>query len=142
MKDELFFDTNILCYAYDATEPSKRKVCGKLVEQGLRGEIKGAVSNQVLVELFNAYTRKLGVPTDQTNIIVKSLILSKYWRKIDYNHKTVDKALDNSELFRAPFLDVLITETMKENGITEIVTENEKDFGRIPGIKVTNPFKS
>lgn len=142
MKDELFFDTNILCYAYDATEPSKRKVCGKLVEQGLRGEIKGAVSNQVLVELFNACTRKLGVPTDQTNIIVKSLILSKYWRKIDYNHKTVDKALDNSELFRAPFLDVLITETMKENGITEIVTENEKDFGRIPGIKVTNPFKS
>ena len=114
MKDELFFDTNILCYAYDATEPSKRKVCEKLVEQGLRGEIKGVVSNQVLVELFNACTRKLGVPVDQTNIIVRSLILSKNWRKIDYNYDTVDKALNNSELFRAPFLDVLMTETMKE----------------------------
>jgi predicted nucleic acid-binding protein len=141
MKDELFFDTNILCYAYDATEPSKRKVCEKLVEQGLRGEIKGVISNQVLVELFNACTRKLGVPTYQTNIIVKSLILSKHWRKIDYNYNTVDKALNNSELFRAPFLDVLMTETMKENGIVEIITENEKDFSRIPGIKVTNPLK-
>jgi hypothetical protein len=30
---------------------------------------------------------------------------------------------------------------MKENGIDTIITENEKDFKKIPGIKVINPFK-
>src|SRR5271170_5313406 len=140
MRDELFFDTNILFYAYDATEPSKRRVCEKLVKQALKGEINGVVSNQVLVELFNACTRKLGVPVDQANIIVKSLIVSKHWRKIDYSSITVNRALGNSELFKTPFLDVLMSETMKENGITQIITENEKHLSRIPGIKIINPF--
>jgi predicted nucleic acid-binding protein len=30
---------------------------------------------------------------------------------------------------------------MKENGINKIYTENEKDFKKIPGIKVINPLK-
>ncbi len=141
MKDELFFDTNILCYAYDSTEPSKRKACEELVEQVFKGEVLGVISNQVLVELFNAYTRKLGVPQDKAIVIVKSLTVSENWRKIDYNHNTVDRALGRSEAFGAPFLDVLISETMKENGITEIITENERDFSRIPGIIVRNPFR-
>jgi predicted nucleic acid-binding protein len=141
MSDELFFDTNILCYAYDNSEPSKRAVCQRLVERALMGEIKGVISNQILVELFNACTRNLGVPLDQANIIVRSLIISKHWRKVDYDYNTVDKALNHSASFKTPFLDVLISETMKENGITTILTENEKDFCRIPGIKVINPFK-
>lgn len=37
---------------------------------------------------------------------------------------------------------VVNAQTMKENGITEIITENEADFHNIPGIKITNPFKS
>jgi predicted nucleic acid-binding protein len=31
---------------------------------------------------------------------------------------------------------------MKENGVYIIFTENEKDFKKIKGIKVINPFKS
>jgi predicted nucleic acid-binding protein len=30
---------------------------------------------------------------------------------------------------------------MKENNVYTIVTENEKDFKKIKGIKVINPFK-
>ena len=141
MKDELFFDSNIICYAYDLTEPSKRDVCLSLVEGVFRGQIMGIISNQVLVEIFNAFTRKLVVPLYKTNIIVSSVIASKQWYKLDYNHKTLLRALENSQSFKSPFLDVLISETMKENGISRIVTENEKDFAKIPGIVVVNPFK-
>ncbi len=140
MKDELFFDTNILCYAYDSGEPLKRKICEKLVEQAFKGEITGVISNQVLAELFNALTRRLDVAVETAKIITQSLILSRQWHKIDYNSNTVDRALEHADLFNAPFLDVLISETMKENGITEIVTENERDFNKISGIKIRNPF--
>ncbi len=61
MKDELFFDSNVICYAYDLSEPSKRDRCLSLVEGALDGQIKGIISSQVLVEIFNAFTRKLGV---------------------------------------------------------------------------------
>jgi predicted nucleic acid-binding protein len=142
MKDELFFDSNIICYAYDLTEPSKRDACLPLVEGVFEGSTKGIISNQVLVEIFNAFTKKLGVPSDKANLIVRSFSVSKRWYKLDYGHKTVLKALENSKSFKAPFLDVLISETMKENNISRIVTENARDFSRIPGIIVINPFKS
>jgi predicted nucleic acid-binding protein len=39
-------------------------------------------------------------------------------------------------------LDALIAACMLENGIEIIVTENERDFKRIPGITVINPFRT
>ena len=56
--------------------------------------------------------------------------------------KTVKAALETSKAFRGPFLDALIIETMKENGINQIATENEKAFSRFPGIKIRNPIQS
>jgi predicted nucleic acid-binding protein len=141
MIDEMFFDTNILGYAYDATEPVKREVCKKLVEKVFRGEMYGVISNQVLVELYNACTRKFGVPIEEARMIVKTFAASENWRKIDYTHGTVEKALADSEMFRAPFLDALMAETMREFGIKEMITEDDGDFGKIPWVMVKNPFK-
>jgi len=36
--------------------------------------------------------------------------------------------------------DAVIAACMKENDITEIVTEDKEDFKKIPDIKVTMPF--
>jgi predicted nucleic acid-binding protein len=141
MIDEIFFDTNIIHYAFDSSEPYKREKCEKLVEQVFHGEVRGVISNQILVELFNTLTRKLDVPYEKAETIVKTFIASEYWKKINYTHNTVDRALNESNLLKAPFLDVLIAETMKENGMSKIVTENEKDFRKIPGIGIINPFK-
>lgn len=141
MKDKLFFDTNIICYAFDLAEPVKRKTCKKLVERVFNGEISGVVSNQVLGEAFIAAVTKIKMPVDKAAIMVKSLIASDKWDKINYNYITIKHAVDNFEKSNAPFWDLLIAETMKENRITEIITENEKDFSKIPEIKVTNPFK-
>ncbi|MHB1439268.1 MAG: PIN domain-containing protein [Cuniculiplasma sp.] len=141
MKDDTFYDTNILFYAYDLSEPSKREVCKTQVGQVFSGKTRGFISNQILVELYNALTRKLGVKADIANLIVESFLASSNWLKISYNHFTIKSALNTSKAFGAPFLDSLIAETMKENGISHIITENERDFKRISGIHVENPFK-
>ena len=136
----LFFDTNILYYTFDETEPEKRKISEKLIEKVFNQEIVGVISNQILGELFNS-SPKLEIPLDKIKIFVKYLINSEKWYKINYTQYTIEHAMNNFEKSKAPFWDLLIGETMKENGIIEIVTENEKDFESIPGIKVTNPFK-
>lgn len=46
------------------------------------------------------------------------------------------------ELYRTNFWDALIVACMLEYGVDTIVTENERDFKRIPGITVVNPFKT
>ncbi|MGP6238839.1 PIN domain-containing protein [Cuniculiplasma sp. SKW4] len=142
MKDDLFYDTNILIYAYDLNEPVKRKICKKIVEDVFLGRKKGIISIQVLVELYNAMTRKLDVNEHSAMVIVESFIDCENWIKITYNEATVKNALKSSLAFRAPFLDTLISETMKEYGINLIITENEKDFHKIPGISVINPLIS
>ena len=142
MKDEIFYDTNVLYYACDLSEPEKRKVCKSLITKVFIGETSGVISNQILVELYNALTRMLGGKSHTAKVIVDSFITSPNWRKISYNYKTVKAALETSKAFRAPFLDALIIETMKENGMNQITTENEKDFSRIPGIKIRNPIHS
>ena len=140
MKDESFYDTNILIYAYNLNEPRKRKLCKQIVKDVFSGRDVGVVSGQILVELYNSLTRKLAVPEDSARKIVESFILSENWLKINYNENTIRAALKSSFAFKSPFLDTLIAETMKDNGLNTIITENEKDFIKIPGIKVINPL--
>lgn len=141
MKDRLFFDTNIIYYAYDTSEPQKRKICQELLEKVFSGDIIGIVSGQILGELFNASINKLDIPLDKAKVIVQALITSERWEKINYDQRTIIRAISNFEDVKVPFWDLVISETMKENNITEIITENEKDFKKIRGINVINPFK-
>lgn len=137
---KIFFDTNIICYAFDLNEPSKREACEELVKRVAKGELIGVVSNQVLGEVFNAATSKLKISPEDANIIVQTIIKSDKWQKINYSHETISRAAEKFERLRVPFWDLLITETMKENGIDTILTENEKDFNKVEGITVKNPL--
>ena len=40
-----FFDSSVICYAYDLSEPSKRDTCLSLFEGAFDGQIKGIISN-------------------------------------------------------------------------------------------------
>ncbi|MDE1873608.1 MAG: PIN domain-containing protein [Candidatus Micrarchaeota archaeon] len=140
MKDKLFIDTNIICYAYDLAEPDKRKICEKILEDALSGEILGVVSNQVLGETFTAAVTKIKMPADEVAIVVKSLIASEKLEKVNYSYNTINRAASDFKKSGVPFWDLVMAETMKENGIRKIITENERDFGRIYGIEVVNPL--
>ncbi len=140
MTDEVFFDSNIICYAFDLREPGKRGVCLELMKRVLNSEIRGVVSNQVLGEVFHATVRKFGLPADQAFTIIDGMFQSDKWKKVDYTCETIDRAARKSGQSRIQFWDAVILETMKENGIRKIITENVRDFAGISGIEVANPF--
>ncbi len=143
MQDNLFYDTSVLVYAYDCAEKGKTAICKEYVKNVFAGNTFGIISNQVLAELFNVLTEQISYPLDKefAESVVNDFILAERWIKLSYDHRTVRKAMATSKKADIPIWDSLIAETMKENSIAEIITENEKDFKKIPGIKVINPFK-
>jgi predicted nucleic acid-binding protein len=143
MADErAVIDTNILAYAYDKSEPKRRKICERFVRSGFEGEPRYCVSNQILGELYMVLTRKVGkpLPKEQASLLVSAFVESQNWGKLNYNHLTVKHALEDLMTINTSYWDILIAETMKEAGVRTLYTENEKDFLEIPWIKVVNPF--
>lgn len=138
---ELFFDTSVIIYAYDKTEPEKHEIAKELVKQVFNGELTGFISNQILAELFYVLTEKKGVSKEDVETIVLSFLESDAWVKLNYTTLTVKTSVLLSKKIDVIFWDILISETMKENGIFKIITEDEVDFKKIPGIEVVNPFK-
>ncbi|MBI4140607.1 PIN domain-containing protein [Candidatus Woesearchaeota archaeon] len=130
-------DTNILVYAFDAAYPEKRNVCQRLVSAVFEGKLQAVVTNQILAEFVFVVMQKIENPlaVAEARAVVGAIMTSANWRVFNYTPETILKALE----FRLPFWDSLIVETLKENGVGGIITENTKDFLN-SGIKVVNPF--
>jgi len=130
-------DTNILVYAFDKAYPKKREICKKIINDIFNGKKVGAVTNQILAEFASAVTKKIEKPLkkDDAIAIIGAIYFSENWKVFNYSGKTVLEALRLNK----PFWDSLIIETLKENNVQEIVTENSKDFEN-NGLKVFNPL--
>lgn len=141
MKDRKFIDTNIIIYAYTMDDQKKHAVCKEIVKKIFTGDLSAAISNQILGEVANALLNKFNSPIGDVEKVVNELLLYKDLDKVNYTSNTIQKALQNCKTHKTPLWDSVIAETMKENNIPEIITENEKDFENIPGIRISNPFK-
>lgn len=143
MRDESFVDTSILVYIFDSTDSRKHSIGLEFLGQVDKVEMHPFLSNQILGELYNVLTKKIASPMQagQAAEIVKGFIDSHKWNKLNYTYATVGKALLLSSAYKIPIWDSVIAETMKENSITTILTENTKHFDGIPGIKAINLFK-
>jgi len=134
-------DTNILVYAYDASEGKKHKASGDLLMQ-IWKEGGGVVCLQNLMEFFVVVTGKVERPIEVTEArtIIEDFLKSERWKIVDRDSDTFLRAVNLVSEHGIHLWDALIAACMEENNITEIVTENSKDFERIPHIKVTVPF--
>lgn len=132
-------DTNILIYAFDSSEPKKRKICKSLVESIFEGKQRGVLTNQVLAEFAYVATRKMRRPMKKTDAqaIVATLLASPHWIVHNYTGNTVQAALQ----LDMPLWDALLAQTLKEHGVNTFVTENIKDFAT-SGLLVRNPLKA
>lgn len=144
MPDEMFFDTSTLVYAFDTSDPEKHEIALGLVHDILADKEKGIVSGQVLAELYNVLTGYVSNPLsgDEAATIISDFVDASGWIKLDYKTATVKRAASASTKHGIKIWDALIAETMKENEIYTIITENEKDFKKIPGIRAVNPFRN
>ena len=89
-------------------------------------------------------TQKVENPVSikQAKEIVEDILVSEAWVIIDRTKETLIKAMELTQGTGIHLWDTLISATMMDYGITQIITENEKDFSFIEGIKPINPFKT
>jgi len=134
-------DTNILVYAYDASEGEKHKASGNLLTQIWR-EGGGVVCLQNLMESFVIITGKVerSIEVTEARIIIEDFLKSERWKIVDRDADTFLRTVDLVSEHGIHLWDAIIAACMEENNITEIVTENRKDFEKIPHITVTVPF--
>lgn len=136
-----FLDTNILVYAYDETAGNKHTIAKQLVLECMRGKTVFFVSNQILGETVNTIRNRLpSILPSEIEELMEEIISIPSWIKVNYTEQTVQKAVVQLKL-GDDFWDAVIAQTMIENGITKIYTENTKDFSKIKGIKAVNPFR-
>lgn len=133
-------DTSVLVYAYDVSDLKKHEAASVLLAS-LQGDGDCAISVQNLAEFCRVMTEKLPSPLLHAQVRSYVLELSGLFTLLVYTDKTVLEALSISAAYGVHFFDALLAATMKEHYISEVITEDEKDFAKVPGIKAVNPFR-
>ena len=143
ISDKRLLDTNILVYAFDITERDKHIIAKDLLFDLFSKEQISFISIQSLSEFFVISTKKLPKPVDKKEAreLIEKIIDSKNFRILKFNTNTVLSAIDSHIKYGASYWDALIAAVMQENMVNTIITENEKDFKKIPWLTVINPFK-
>lgn len=133
-----FCDTNVLVYAYDVSAGLKHERARALVDRLWRDEA-GALSVQVLQEVFVTLTRKLAVQVDVGTArgIVADLAT---WRVIEPAAADVLEAIDGAVRWQVSFWDAMILTTAQLADAQVLWSEDLSDGQRFDGVTVRNPL--
>ncbi|OPZ63747.1 MAG: tRNA(fMet)-specific endonuclease VapC [Firmicutes bacterium ADurb.Bin506] len=139
MRDNVLVDTNIIAYAYDTTEPPKQKralaVLDDLVDRGV-----GAVSTQVLAELFVVLTRKLRNPIRLEDAVRSVAHHARIWQVFDVTPMIVLEAARGVRDHCLSFWDAQLWATAKLNQVPVVLSEGFSDGSVIEGVQFKNPL--
>lgn len=135
-----FVDTNILAYAYDESDVARRERAFEVLTV-LRESQNGAISTQVLSELYRALTRPrgIGMSPDVAQERVLGYLFS--WPVFDVRPLNVAEALRGLAAHQMSYYDALIWATAKLNGIPFILSEDGQDGRLIEGVRILNPLE-
>jgi predicted nucleic acid-binding protein len=134
-----FVDTNILVYAYDATQREKHTLAKELLlsvwESGL-----GCVSIQVLQEFYVTVTRKSEIPlsTEQAILIIQDF---SDWTIHRPDVKDVVAAVELHHHYKISFWDAMILQSARQSGCAILWSEDLSEGENFAGVKVINPFE-
>jgi predicted nucleic acid-binding protein len=132
----VFFDTNVLAYADDASSPEKQDRAITLLAEHLRRGT-AVVSLQVLQEYFVTATRKLGVAPETAQRKVEILARA---RVVRFGPGDVIAAIELHRLARISFWDALIVHAARCAGVQALYSEDLQPGAVLGGVPVVNPF--
>ena len=134
-----FFDTNILIYAVDHTDPVKRRKAGELLEREA-GAGNAIISTQVLQEFYSVSTLKLKRPLNKlvAEKIVEEL-MTLHVKQVDTS--IILAAIKRNQSDQISFWDALIIETALRAGARILWSEDMQHDREFDGLKIQNPFK-
>ncbi|MGF1545707.1 MAG: PIN domain-containing protein [Thiotrichales bacterium] len=139
MSVRAFFDTNVLVYAFDKSEPEKQAVAKSLIRQ-FGGDGQLVVSTQVLQELYVTLS-KMGKQTfsaEDAGEIVNDFA--------EFTLVQVDKTMIASAMKRHQgkafsFWDSLIVEAALQANCQLLFSEDMQDGRQLGALLLQNPFK-
>lgn len=133
-----FFDTNVLVYAQDDSDPRKRAIAIDLITHALEVNHDGVISTQVLQEFCNTMYKKTKRTKREIDAMLDGFV---ELLAIDVTIDLVRRAMHVKEEYGIQFYDALIVATADKLGCTEIVSEDLNDEQVYCGMAVVNPFK-
>ncbi|HJU24983.1 MAG TPA: PIN domain-containing protein [Casimicrobiaceae bacterium] len=129
-----FFDTNLLVYMISA-DPEKADRAERLVRAG------GHVSVQVLNEFAHVAMRKLHVPPDGIETVMKATVST--CKVHDLTLRDTVNALSLSRHHGFPFYDAVIVASALHAGCTTLWSEDFQHGMKLEGrLTVRNPFRA
>lgn len=138
MIERFLVDSNILVYAFTDLDLTKKEKAKEIISIAqISGQ--GYISKQNIIELINT-TRKLK-RRDSNIELIKVIEGLESLKIIDYYTSSIKKALALESEINLDFFDCLIIQTMLDNDIYTVYTENEKHFQKSKKLNVINPFK-
>lgn len=140
-----FFDTNILIYAVDGRFPEKQKIALTLFSDAVKSG-NFVISTQVLVEFFNAATKRSKAGTNvatslltapEARIQVQSL---SHHRVVTTAPDIIISAIDRAIQNQIHWFDALMVETALSVGARILYSEDMQHGQRFGALTVVNPF--
>ena len=134
-----FFDTNILIYAVDHTDPVKRRKAGELLEREA-GAGNAIISTQVLQEFYSVSTLKLKRPLNK--LVAEEIdeeLMTLHVKQVDTS--IILAAIKRNQTDQVSFWDALIIETALRAGARILWSEDMQHDREFDGLKIQNPFK-
>ncbi|HEY7334542.1 MAG TPA: PIN domain-containing protein [Bryobacteraceae bacterium] len=130
--DRIFFDTNMLIYAYSEAGP-RTKIAEALLARG------GVVGVQVLNEFVSVARRKLGMRWETILEVLRSIrVLCPSPAPVTF--ETHEKALQIARRYGYRIYDAVVIASALEASCNTLYTEDLHDGQVIEGLTIRNPF--
>ena len=140
MSVEAFFDTNVLVYQLDATDPRKHTIADRLIQHALAKQ-SACISFQVVQESLNTVLRKsrIGLDVDRARAWLDTVLqpLCKVLPSPDFYRR----GLELQARWKFSFYDALIVAAALEAGCKRLLSEDLQHGQRIEGLRIENPFR-
>ncbi len=132
----ILLDTNVLVYAYDVREPTKRGQAIHLLSR-LHPSPAVYLSVQTLAEFMSA-TRKLNISTADAQQYV--IGFAETWPIIDLTPQIVIEAARGVRDHSLAYYDAQIWAAARLNQIPFVFSEDFNHDGSLEGVRFINPF--
>lgn len=140
MATKIFFDTNILVYAYDERDVLKHQKALELVFSSLSRQVS-VISSQVFSEFCNVVRVKMAklMDTADLQMVLQSVLdpMLAHTPNLEFYNRAIELHAANS----LSFYDALIVQAALDLNCSTLYSEDLQDGQKYGTLTVVNPFK-
>ena len=131
-------DTNILVYAMDRDAGERHILAMEVLDQAVESDC--ILTTQALGEFFHVVTRKNGMPAKDAAQQVHDWMA--LFPTVAASPTTVSTAMSLVMEHSFSFWDALLIATVKEAGVSHLLTEDMQDGRSVLGVWLINPLRN